>query len=71
MQNRNPAGKFASVIDTLKEHNAKNRGIFYVVNFGGHEDKDIKRINAQFVEIDDKSFEQQMQLIEAFPSSLQ
>ena len=62
-----PAGKFASVIDTLKEHNSKNRGIFYVVNFGGHEDKDIKRINAQFVEIDDKSFEQQMQLIEAFP----
>lgn len=53
------AGKFASIEPALKNHNAKNRGIFYVVNYGGHEDNSISRINAQFVEMDDLSFEEQ------------
>ena len=39
--------KIESYVPILKEHNAKNRGIFFAVNYGGHEDKEIKRINAQ------------------------
>ena len=55
------AGKF------LKEHNQKNHGIFFVVNSGGQTDDSITRINAQFVEMDDKSFAEQQALINAFP----
>lgn len=51
----------------LKKHNAMNRGVFFTVNFGGHEDADITRINAQFVECDDLSFEEQFAKIETFP----
>lgn len=53
--------------DTLKKHNAKHRGIYFVVNFGGHEDSDIKRINAQFMECDELSFDEQLYQIEKFP----
>ena len=60
-------GKYKTIEETLREHNAMNRGIFYVVNFGGHEDGTITRINAQFVEMDNISFEEQMKKIEAFP----
>lgn len=35
------------ILSKLKEHNINYRGIFFVINHGGHEDKDIKRINAQ------------------------
>jgi len=52
-------GKYKSIEETLKNHNAMNRGIFYVVNFGGHDDDSITRINAQFVEMDTGSFEEQ------------
>ena len=61
------AGKFATLIPTLEKHNAQMHGVFYTVNFGGQEDSDITRINAQFVEIDDKSFDEQIKLIDAFP----
>lgn len=61
------AGKIAAMVDTLKKHNAKNRGVYFVVNFGGHEDADITRINAQFVECDVLSIDEQIQQIEAFP----
>lgn len=60
------AGKFATIEETLNKHNALNRGIFFVVNAGGQEDASISRINAQFVEIDDLSFEEQQKLIDAF-----
>lgn len=60
-------GKFASMEDVLRNHNAMNRGIFYTVNFGGHSDEDITRINAQFVEMDHASFEEQQKRIDAFP----
>lgn len=52
-------GKYKSVEETLKNHNAMNRGVFYVVNYGGHDDESISRINAQFVEMDSGSFEEQ------------
>lgn len=60
-------GKYASIEKTLKEHNTQNRGIFFVVNYGGQEDSLISRINAQFVESDELSFEEQQAQIDAFP----
>lgn len=59
-------GKYATMEKTLKEHNALNRGIFFVVNYGGQEDSLITRINAQFVECDDLSLEEQQAQIDAF-----
>ena len=61
------AGKFFAMESTLREHNKKNHGIFFVVNSGGQTDDSITRINAQFVEMDDKTFEEQQSLIDAFP----
>lgn len=61
------AGKFATIEDTLAKHNDSNRGIFFVVNTGGHEDSSITRINAQFVESDELPLEEQQKLIDAFP----
>jgi len=61
------AGKFSSIEETLKQHNALDRGIFYVVNFGGQSDEDITRINAQFVESDTLSFEEMQKRIDEFP----
>ena len=61
------AGKIAAVADTLHKHNEKHRGIYFVVNFGGHEDTEITRINAQFMECDELSLEEQLRQIEAFP----
>ena len=60
-------GKYKSIEPLLRKHNAMNHGIFFVVNFGGHDDHMITRINAQFVEMDNCSFEEQMRRIEAFP----
>lgn len=51
---------------TLKAHNDKSCGIYFVVNYGGHEDADITRINAQFMECDVIPIEEQMSQIEAF-----
>ena len=48
------------LIDTLKKHNEKNRGIYFVVNFGGHEDSEITRINAQFMECDELPLDEQL-----------
>ena len=55
------------LMDTLRKHNGQNRGIYFVVNYGGHEDAEITRINAQFMECDDLSLEEQLRQIEAFP----
>ncbi len=59
-------GKYASLEGTLKEHNALNRGVFFVVNYGGQEDSLITRINAQFVESDELSLEEQQAQMDAF-----
>lgn len=61
------AAKFSTIMSTLHQHNQQDRGIFYVVNFGGQDDASITRINAQFVECDDLSFEDQEKQIDAFP----
>lgn len=55
-----------SLLPLLKQHNERNRGIFFVVNSGGHNDTDIARINAQFVECDTLSIDEQMARLEAF-----
>ena len=60
------AGKFPSIEKELHKHNSQNRGIFFVVNAGGNDDKSITRINAQFVECDELSIEDQMKQIDAF-----
>jgi putative DNA primase/helicase len=66
------AGKIAGMTETLHKHNAQNRGVFFVVNFGGDSDAEITRVNAQFVEMDEGSFEEQSAKVEAFalPPSL-
>lgn len=38
------AGKYATIDATLKSHNEKNRGIFFVVNYGGHDDSSITTV---------------------------
>ena len=60
-------GKYKDIEDTLKNHNKLGRGIFYVVNFGGHDDDSITRINAQFVEMDSGTFDEQQAKVDAFP----
>ena len=57
---------FHGTEETLKRHNDADRGVFFVVNSGGHDDADINRINAQFVEMDDLSFEEQLENVNAF-----
>ncbi len=59
--------KLHTLEKTLRNHNALNRGVFYTVNFGGQTDQEITRINAQFVEMDHASFEEQQKRIDAFP----
>jgi len=62
------ASQFEAQLEpTLKKHNSTNRGIFFAPNFGGHSDAEITRINAQFVECDDLTFEEQMEQINLFP----
>jgi len=59
-------GKYKSIEETLKNHNAMQRGIFFVVNYGGQEDAAITRINAQFFEMDDGTFEEQQKRLMPF-----
>lgn len=58
---------FTYIIESLRQHNQAGRGIYFVINYGGHEDADIKRINAQFMECDNIPLEEQLAKIEAFP----
>ena len=60
-------GQFSSIEKALRTHNEMNRGIFFAVNYGGQSDDKITRINAQFVEMDHASFEEQQRRINAFP----
>lgn len=61
------AGKYSTTEKTLINHNEQNRGVFFVVNYGGHDDESITRINAQFVEMDELSFEEQQKAVDEFP----
>ena len=55
-----------TLLPVLHQHNEKNRGIFFVVNSGGHLDENITRINAQFVESDVLTLEDQIEQINLF-----
>jgi putative DNA primase/helicase len=60
-------GTFNSILETLNTHNLHHRGIFAVINRGGHSDDDIIRIDAQYMEIDHLPLEEQLELIKKFP----
>jgi len=60
------AGKYSTKEKILQDHNALERGIFYVVNSGGDDDKSINKINAQFVEMDSGTFDEQQAKIDDF-----
>jgi len=50
----------SDIEDELKRHNSDKRGVYFVVNQGGHEDSEITRVTAQFVEMDDTPLEEQL-----------
>jgi putative DNA primase/helicase len=58
--------RFEEVEKSLKSHNEQERGVYFVINYGGHEDAQITRINAQFMECDDIPLEEQLSRIQAF-----
>ena len=66
------AGKINTLVEKLTQHNEQNRGIYFVVNYGGNSDEEITRINAVFVENDNLSIEEQVTQLEGFalPPSL-
>ncbi len=51
----------------LHDDNKADRGVFFIVNGGGHTDKAVKTARAQFVDFDDFPFEEQIERIKAFP----
>jgi len=61
------AGKYTSIEKELLKHNEQEHGVFFVVNYGGQDDSSITRINAQFVEMDDLTFEEQQKAVDEFP----
>jgi len=62
-----PLRDFVEWEKKLQKKNGLGCGVFFCVNFGGHYDKYISRINAVFFESDYLSFEEQMALIEKSP----
>ncbi len=60
----------AFIMKGLHDENAHDRGVFFIVNGGGNDDesvkKKIKRPKAHFVDIDDYSFEEQVDKINEF-----
>ena len=61
------ANELAEHLDELNKYNSKGYGIFMVINSGGQSDADITKINAQFVEADNSSLDEQLERIKAFP----
>lgn len=59
--------QFDTLMPVLKHHNEKNRSVCFTINGGGHNDDEIIKINAQFVEMDTGTFEEQQAKLNAFP----
>jgi len=59
--------QLSSLMPTLTKHNEMMRSICFTVNGGGHNDEEITKINAQFVEMDTGTFEEQQAKISSFP----
>lgn len=58
------------IIPTLRKENSQNRGVYFVVNGGGQNDKTVlaaKSCTAQFMEMDKGTFEEQLAIINDFP----
>ena len=55
------------IIPTLKEENSQNRGVFFVVNGGGQDDKSVKVARACFTDNDEQSLEAQLMALSSFP----
>lgn len=53
--------------DILKAANDRKSGIYFVVNGGGNTDAEVRTAKAQFVEMDDLSFDEQFKRVSAFP----
>ena len=64
---RYTAGLFDQSVEELEKVNKNGNGIFFVVNCGGDTDESINKINAQFMECDNCSFEEQLEKINKFP----
>ena len=58
--------RFEEIEKTLKIHNEQGQGVYFVVNYGGHDDNSITRINAQFAEMDNVPLEEQLARTQAF-----
>lgn len=59
-----------AILPTLKKYNNQGFGIFVVVNGSGQTDNEVKKAGkckAQFMEIDDKTMDEQLRIINAFP----
>jgi putative DNA primase/helicase len=64
---RKPLNEIDDIISALREHNKLNRGVFFTVNLGGHDDVSISRVNAHFVEMDKAPFDVQWERLNTFP----
>lgn len=61
--------RFDSMVETLRRENSKRRCVSFVVNGGGDTDKEVlksKCCKAQFAEMDDCSFEEQIDRLNTF-----
>lgn len=54
-------------LDDLLEYNSNGFGVYFVVNSGGTKDRDITKVNAHYMEIDDIPLQEQWEKIMAFP----
>lgn len=62
-------GFFDNIVNYLKAENTKRRGVYFIVNGGAHTDKAVIKsgcCKTQFFEIDDLSFEEQIDKINEF-----
>jgi putative DNA primase/helicase len=58
---------FGTITESLRKHNEHERGVYFVINHGGQTDEEISRINAQYMECDKLTLEEQLVKIQAFP----
>lgn len=59
--------EFDKLVPKLKKINSEGKGIYFVVNSGGHDHTKINRINAQFVESDTLPIDEQYENLMNFP----
>lgn len=60
-------GQIDALVQNMKSYNKNGYGIFFVVNGGGPRDENVKIARAQFIDMDDFSFEEQWERVNNFP----